>query len=280
VDGWHVDLDYLCYEDEMEAEWEHTKRWDHSYAAILHDLQGLMREMLARKAVLTEEEKQCLIGRHLILYGEYFCEIVVPSWLHRGDPLAAHHCLNVALDNLIKAVFLANDELIPFDKRTLNLSYTLPWIPQDWRERVEQAMLVRQISLADVERRRTLIHALLAECRERLLGPRTEGLGAIEARKLEMLRYVWERGAMPAADFDRRFGLREAIRSPLFHLLRREVREGQEWLIFDKERLEEYAKWGFEGFLDWDRALLRGWQGGSHRGQTSRRLMGGGPPWR
>ena len=28
VEGWHVDFDYLCYEDEMAGEWEHVKRWD------------------------------------------------------------------------------------------------------------------------------------------------------------------------------------------------------------------------------------------------------------
>lgn len=114
LDGWHVDLDYLCYEDEVEAEWEHTKRWDRSYVVILHDPQGWMREMLTCRAILVEEEKSRLIDRRLT-NGDYFCELVVPSWLHRGDLLAAHHCLNIALDSLIETVFLANDELIPFE---------------------------------------------------------------------------------------------------------------------------------------------------------------------
>lgn len=256
LDGWHVDFDYFCYEDEIEAEWEHTKRWDRSYAVVLYDPQGLMREMLVRKAILTEEEKQRLTGHHLILYGEYFCNLVVPSWLHRGDLLAAHHCLNTALDSLIRAVFLANDELIPFDKWTLNLSYTLPWTPQDWRERVEQTLLVREVSRAEVERRCALIRDLFAECREKLLGSETEGLDIIEARKLEILRIIRERGAMPAAEFDQCFGLRRAIQSPLFHLLRWETREGEEWLVFDEGQLQEYAARDFEGFLEWDRALL------------------------
>lgn len=255
-EGWHVDFDYFCYEDEMEGEWEHTKRWDHSYAAILHDPQGLMQEMLARKAVLSKEERQRLLNCHLILYGDYFSNLVVPSWLHRGDLLSAHHCLNVALDSLLKAVFLANDELIPFDKWTLNLSYTLPWTPRDWRERVEQSLMVREVSQADVERRCALIRDLFAECAERLVGKKTEGLDVIEARKLEMLRYMRDHRAVRAAEFDRRFGLRRAVQSPLFHLLRRETREGQEWLVFDEERLQEYTERGFEGFLDWDRALL------------------------
>lgn len=256
VNGWHVDFDYFCYEDEIEAEWEPVKRWDRSYAVVLHDPQGLMQEMLARKAVLTEEEKRRLTSRHLILYGDYFCNLVVPSWLHRGDPLAAHHCLNTALDSLIKAVFLANDELIPFDKWTLNLSYTLAWTPRDWRERVKQAMLVREVSRADVERRCALIRDLFAECKERLVGGKRESLDVIETHKLEMIRYVRERGVVPAGEFDRRFGLRRAIQSPLFHLLRRETREGKEWLAFDEGRLQKDAARDFEGFLDWDRALL------------------------
>jgi hypothetical protein len=267
LDGWHVDFDYFCYEDEVEAEWEHTKRWDRSYAVALYDPQGLMHEMLARKAILTQEEKQRLTSRHLILYGEYFCTLVVPSWLHRGDLLDAHHCLNTALDSLIRVVFLANDELIPFDKWTLNLSYTLPWTPQDWQERVEQAVLVREVSQVDVERRCALIRDLFAECREKLISPKTEGLDIIEARKLEMLRYIRERGAMPAAEFDQCFGLRPAIQSPLFHLLRRESRDGEEWLVFDEGRLREYAARDFNGFLEWDQALLKALAGG---GETCR----------
>jgi len=257
VEGWHVDFDYFCYEDEVQAKWEPLKRWDHSYALILHDPQSLMREMLARKAVLTEEEKRHLTSRHLVLYGEYFCNIVVPSWLHRGDLLAAHHCLNIALDSLIKAVFLANEELIPFEKWTLNLSYTLSWTPGNWREQVEQGMLVREISRAEVERRCTLVRDLFAECKERLIGRPREGLGAIEARKLEILSYVREQGVVSAADFDQRFGLRRAIQSPLFYLLRREMRGGEQWLVFDEEALQDQAAQDFESFLEWDRDLLR-----------------------
>jgi hypothetical protein len=257
LDGWHVDFDYLCYEDELQAEWDHVKRWDRSYAVVLHDPQCLMRELLAVKAMLTNEEKRCLASRYLVLYGDYFLLFVVPSWRYRGDLLAAHHCLNIAFDSLIKAVFLANDELIPFDKWTLNLSYTLAWTPSNWRKRMEQALLVREISSSDVERRLTLLSDLLAECKARQFGVEEEGLRIIEAQKQEMLHAVRERGAMPASEFDRRFRLRKAIQSPLFQLLRRETRGDEEWLVFDEERLWEYTEQGFEDILQWDRAPLR-----------------------
>ena len=257
LDGWHIDFDYLCYEDELEAEWDHVKRWDRSYAVALHDPQGWLQEMLARKAVLTDEEKQSLTTRHLVLFGEYCCNLVVPSWVHRSDLLAAHHCLNIALDNLIRVLFLANDELIPFYKWTLNLSYTLRWTPSDWQRRAEQALLVREFSATDVERRCTLISDLLSECRAKLIGSEQEGLGVIEARKLEVLRVVRGRGALMASEFDERFGLRRAIQSPLFHLLHWEKRGGEEWLVFGEDRLLEYAQQDFAGFLAWDRALLR-----------------------
>lgn len=257
LEGWHVDFEYLCLEDELAEEWEHVKRWDRSYARILYDPQGQMREMLSSKAVLTESEKQRLIGWHLVLYGEYFCNLVVPSWLHRGDLLAAHHCLNVALDNLVKAVFLANDELIPFEKWGLNLSYSLDWTPKDWRRRVKEILLVRELSLAEVERRRDLLHTLFSECKQQLLPGSAHGLEAIEARKLEILEHLRAHGAMSATEFDRRYGLRRAIQSPFFFLLRRETRHDGEWLLFDEKRLQEEAAKDFQGYLDWDRALLR-----------------------
>ena len=265
LDGWHVDFDYLCYEDELQAEWDQVKRWDRSHAVVLHDPQRLMRELLAVKAMLTNEEKRRLASRYLVLYGDYFLLFVVPSWLHRGDVLAAHHCLNIAFDSLIKAVFLANDELIPFDKWTLNLSYTLAWTPSNWRQRIEQALLVRETSISDVERRLTLLSNLLAECKARQFGAKEKGLGIIEAQKLEMLCVVREQGAMAASEFDRRFGLRRAIQSPQFQLLRRETRGDEEWLVFAEERFREYTEQGFEGFLQWDRALLRLLAEGGHR---------------
>jgi hypothetical protein len=254
LDGWHVDFGYLCYEDELQAEWDHVKRWDRSYAVVLHDPRGLMRELLARKAILTNEEKRCLASRYLILYGDYFLLFVVPSWLYRGDLLAAHHCLNIAFDSLIRAVFLANDELIPFDKWTVN---TLAWTPSNWRGRMEQALLVREISSSDVERRLTLLSELFAECKVRQFGVEENGIGIIEAQKREMLRALRQQGAMSAAEFDQRFGLRKAIQSPLFHLLRRETRDGEEWLVFDESQMQECIEREFVGFLDWDQALLR-----------------------
>ena len=257
VESWHVDLDYFCYEDELEGEWEHSKRWDRSYAVVLVDPQGLLREMLDRKAVLDVDEKRRLTSRYLVLYGEYFCDVVARSWVDRGDLLAAHDCLNVTLDILIKAVFLANDELVPFEKWVLNLSYTLDWTPGDWRRKVEEALLVREISGAEVERRRALISGLLVECRRRLIGEQAGDLGAVEARKLAVLRAIRESGAMPVEEFDRRLGVRALIQSPLFHLLRREARDGEEWVVLDEERLRDRAARDFEGFLDWNRALLR-----------------------
>jgi hypothetical protein len=130
------------------------------------------------------------------------------------------------------------------------------WTPQDWQERVEQALLAREVSQADVERRRALIHDLFEECREKLVGAEVKDLGVIEVRKLEKLRVIRERGAMSAVEFDQRFGLRTRLQSPFFHLLCREAREGEEWLVFDEARLQEYAAQDFDGFLEWDRALL------------------------
>lgn len=90
----------------------------------------------------------------------------------------------------------------------LGLAYTLPWTPGEWRERVGQALLVR------------------------------------------------ERGALPAAEFDRRWGLRQAIQSPTVHLLRREERGGEAWLAFDEARLLDWAAHDFSGLLGWNRRLL------------------------
>ena len=256
VDGWHVDLEYVSFEQEVHEPWEHVKRWDRSYAIPLFDPKGQVQALIAEKAVFLEKEKERLNFQYFFLFGEYFIEFVVPAWIYRQDLAAAHQGINIAIDNLIKVLFLVNDELIPFEKWALNFTYSLHWKPPDWDDKIKQALLVQAFTEEDVRRRQVIVHDLLQACKQKIYGTDRNQLGVIEARKLDILKELRLAGALPAREFSKRFGERKALQSPFFQLVHREEREGTTWVVFDEAKLADQVSNGFNSYLDWDRKLL------------------------
>ncbi len=256
--GQYVDFDFVCFEDEMDEEWTDYKVWDTSTAKILYDPKGLIRDLFRLKIVFPKKKKEALLMKYVLTYGVYFYDLVVQQWQHRGDLLAAHHCLNSTLDSLIKTVFLVNDEFIPFEKWMLNLSYSLPWLPKDWEKRITEAMLVQEISEADIERRRSMIAALFKEFYCKLVGKERCDLDWIELIKFEALVAMRQNKRIKLEKFQKRYGTSLGasmlVMEPLFSLLSVREVEGRKYICFNEEKLRTLD---WDAFLDWDQQLLR-----------------------
>jgi predicted nucleotidyltransferase len=255
--GSYVDIEYLCYEDELKSEWSHYKKWDSSYAKILYDPQELIKKLLQEKTSLSEKEKEELIDRYFTLYGAFF-EWVVSQWVHREDYLAANHCLNTLLDSIIKMVFLVNGEFIPFEKWTLNFSYSLEWTPKNWEEKIREAMLVKKISEEEVKRRQSILSSLLKECKVKMLGEEAKELESIiEIKELEILRFLAMNKKVELTEFEKKFGLKWRLKPPIFALIRIEKEDDKSFIIFDMKKFKEICQGDMEEFLEWDKALIR-----------------------
>ena len=256
--GQYVDFDFVCFEDEIDAEWSDFKVWDASTAKILYDPKGLIHDLFRLKVILPKKKKEELMMKYVSTYGVYFYDLITQQWQHRGDLLAAHHCLNCALDSLIKAVFLANDEWIPFEKWALNFSYSLPWLPKDWEKRISEAILIQEISEADVERRRDLISTLFKEIYCKLVGEERCDLDWIELIKYETLMGLRQSKRMKLDEFQIRYGATLwaslHIMEPLFSLLSVKEEDKIKYVCFDEEKLRTI---NWDAFLHWDQQLLR-----------------------
>ncbi len=256
--GHYVDFDFVCFEDEMDEDWSDYKVWDASTAKILYDPKGLIRDLFRLKIVFPKKKKEALLMKYILTYGVYFYDLVVQQWQHRGDLLAAHHCLNNALDSLIKTVFLINDEFIPFEKWALNLSYSLPWLPKDWEIRITKAMLVQEISETDVERRKSMIAALFKEVYCKLVGEERCDLDWIELIKYEALVTLRQNKRMKLEEFQKRYGASLGasmlVMEPLFSLLSVKEKNGGKYVYFDEQKLKTL---NWDALLDWDKRLVR-----------------------
>lgn len=174
--GVDVDLEVHCLEDFGARNWSEITRWDFSRASVVYDHEGEVQKLLRTKLSVSDS----FWLRRIVVYGEYvgwYCcspkedaETLVEAWVDRGDPISAHYCLNYALTLLIRIIFALNREFLPPPKWEMFYSYGLKWLPADYEKLVREAMTIRSLSKADLDRRhratRELWFEILPKIRE------------------------------------------------------------------------------------------------------------------
>jgi len=161
-----VDLEVHSLEDFRKRQWSETDKWDFSNSKIVLDPEGKIKELLKQKL----RSPQSFWTRRLVVCAEYlkwYCcppkdnvGSITETWVDRGDLLAAHYCLNYAVDLLIEMIFALNREYLPPPKWRMFYSYRLPWLPESYRKPIEQAMNAKTLSLTEIKRRLEVIREM------------------------------------------------------------------------------------------------------------------------
>ncbi len=249
----HMDVSFLSLTEEKQK-WSLEKKWGASYAKIIYDPTGQVEQLFEENDVFTADEKY---GVALTNYLDcvYFGDIAVKQWRMRGDPLAAHMLINKGIPALINLLFLANDEFPPFEKWLLNYSYGLEWKPDGWKKRLEEIILIPQLSLDEAERRSILFMGLYHEVWAKIVGEENAETGLLELDALECLEYVI-RETPPVGEFTSRYDVRQLGYENLFKLADIVVIDGVEVVRFNWERYNSEKAKAFTGFLEWNRNIL------------------------
>jgi predicted nucleotidyltransferase len=164
--GVEVDLMIHCLGNFRRWKWDEADRWELSKAEIVYDPKGEIRKVFDEKLTLPKD----LWTRRIAVYAEYLKWYACPpkrgigtiaeSWIERGDLVSAHYCLSYPLDLLIRLVFALNKEFLAPPKWRIHYSYNLKWLPTDYRRLVEEAMIVKSLSIKDFSRRLEVIQKL------------------------------------------------------------------------------------------------------------------------
>ncbi|MDI3340095.1 MAG: nucleotidyltransferase domain-containing protein [Sphaerobacter sp.] len=254
--GLRLDLTYRDYAEELSRPWTAAERWQIAAAEILYDPEGLLADLFREKAGAPEVERRAQVLAELRA-AEEILEQIVPAWLYRGDALAAHHMLNLALRHLLRAVHLVNDRPAPTDRWLLHLATDLPWRPERWDERLAAALTVADAGNVEATRRRQVLTGLLRECWGRVAPVGAADLRPAAAEQARLLREMAAVGRLPLDEFRRRYGERALIQSPAFALLTVERDGGSAEVVFHPDRLEAILAEGLGRFLDRDQRILR-----------------------
>lgn len=254
--GVRLDLSYRDYAEDQERDWEPAERWQAATAEILYDPEGLIATLFQEKAVFPEKEREQMLAVELDAVRRLL-DVVVPAWLYRGRPLAAHEILNRALEHVVRLVYLVNQRAVPADRWLVPLSFELPWLPERWQERLTEALITREPSNAEATRRRRVLSALMRECWLRVVPAAARELAPAEADQFLMLRALAAVREVSLDEFRSHYDLRALIQSPAFELVSVERRDSRAFVVFQSERLHHLVNEDLGRFLDHQQRILR-----------------------
>jgi predicted nucleotidyltransferase len=174
--GIDVDLEVHFLEDFKKWKWDEVDKWEFSRAEIVFDPKGEVKKIFRKKLRVPKN----FWVKRIVVCGEYlkwYCcpprenvGTVAESWIERGDLVAAHYCLNYAVDLLVRVIFALNREFLPAPKWRIFYSYGLKWLPENYKRLLGEAMLVKSFSVKDFRRRlgavRELWYGVLLKIRE------------------------------------------------------------------------------------------------------------------
>jgi len=157
--GIDVDLEVHFLEDFKKWKWDEVDKWEFSRAEIVFDPKGEVKKIFRKKSRVPKN----FWVKRIVVCGEYLkwysCPpreevgTVAESWIERGYLVAAHYCLNYAVDLLLRIVFALNREFLPAPKWRIFYSYGLKWLPENCERLLGEAMLVKSFSVKDFSRR-------------------------------------------------------------------------------------------------------------------------------
>lgn len=165
IDGNLYDIKTMSYEKELESDYDSVALWDLSYAKILYDpdkhVTNLIEFKLSHAVHLSQAED--------FLWNAYWnYKLAGDIWIHRQDSAQGHFTLNNAINPLISALFVVNEEYVPHEKWLVHMSQTLAWRPDNWESRLRGAMNTGDFSIRSLANRQNFIDELWKDINNKL----------------------------------------------------------------------------------------------------------------
>lgn len=198
--GQLYDIKAVPYASEWERDFGPVDLWDMSYAQIIHDTEDRIAGLFALKLAARPRGEDA--ADHLWdAYWHY--RLAGDIWIARGDVEQGHLVLNRSVEPLLKALFVTNGEFIPHEKWLVHMSRTLSWLPNDYAQRLEQAMVPKEAGVSGLRQRQQVIAELGDDIDLHIRQHHLGGFRLASHQKYfyDLLLWLAERGRIPLAEW-------------------------------------------------------------------------------
>lgn len=162
-----VDLSVHVLEKFIKRRWGDVERWDYSHAEIVFDPKGRIRKAFSEKLAVPRS----FWLRRVVVSAEYlkwYCcppnevdtDTMAEAWIERGDLTSAHYCLTYSVELMLGMIYALNKEFVPPQKWRIFYLSSLEWLPDNFKELLGEAIIVREMSKSDFERRLNALRKL------------------------------------------------------------------------------------------------------------------------
>lgn len=147
---------------EEKIEWDEGKKEAYKHAEYYFEKDDRVRKLINFKIALEEEYRK---NRLALIIGQYkwFVEINPLRAIKRGFNINAIELLNKGIELFYEALFLYNREYQPHPKWRFELSCDLSWTPNNYRKKMEKAILTKGTTEKEILKKRKYIITLFEE---------------------------------------------------------------------------------------------------------------------
>lgn len=245
IEGALYDLKIVDFSAEQKRSWDSDTLWDASYAKILYDPDSLVAQLFQEKLARFPQAEDA--EGHLFSCWWYF-RLAGDIWIHRGDVLQGHQMFNQAVVSLVKALFIANKEFISHQKWLIHMSRSLKWTPNDWEDRLREAMSTGDMTISSLKQRQAVIEALWDEIDAYIIRDYPDlPVPMMQKTFYELLKMLVEKQTVAITDWQSKASLELLNRAPFYGI----VTIDQDRVVLDRDKLlntkpEDMYSWHYE----------------------------------
>lgn len=140
-----------------ETKWPESKREAYAYSSeVVFDRKGRIGPLISEKSKLEPEYRKDKLA-HLLGRVEWMVNKNPERSIERGLYSNAHDMLNMGCEHLIDSLFLYNNKYTPHAKWRFEMSKDLPWKPKNYDKLMLEALIGKDFSPEDINRRRSIL---------------------------------------------------------------------------------------------------------------------------
>ena len=157
-----VNVHQMIIDVEKEVLWDEGKKEAYSHAEYYFERTSEARNLIDTKIAFDEEYRR---NRLALILGQYkwYVEINPLRAIKRGFLVNAFDLLNKGVELFYEALYLLNREYQPHAKWRFEASCDLKWVPNNYRDKMERAIISESISEESILKKRESVMDLFKD---------------------------------------------------------------------------------------------------------------------
>ena len=168
INGIQIDANRVEVEDFLNQDWSEDLRHDLAHALFIYDRCDSVAPAINDRLAYPESLRLSRIQRHLSWAAYHLEEWRLLGWMNRGGLESAHDQVTAALEEIIQLLHAYNREWLPSRHRWVVSAQGLKWLPDEYSERVFDAISRVTPDKQNLLRRQSTLSLILDSIRDQL----------------------------------------------------------------------------------------------------------------